>query len=856
MSARAILLRSLAPALALAACGTDPKEPTPDEEVVPDPVPLVAGPPTAGMADAFIDLPVGAPLGGYTERCECFGGNVIRQEDLDNRDSAYTVSFVPSAGIQTRPHASALWLDNGDQAMVMVKTDAIYAYEGVVAALEDRLSAETGMDLQGRVAFGVNHSHAAPANFDKGMTWFLGGDRFNQEVFDRLVDQLAEISLEAYDTRQPAAIGIGQAVDWDPEDRVYSDRRSDNDDIQFFDDIPLGKYKDPNLTVLRVDTAAGDPIGMFYAFGMHGTSLGGSNAMWSSEAPGHTELALMARFDHPMVVGMFQHGGGDASPRGVDREYARLESIGELAADTIYDLWEATPTSSEPFVLETVTHAVPTARDEIRVTRNGTVDWYYAPYDPELVPDEVIFGPDGEVLSPIDEFNTEFGGAFCGDDTPLIPGTSIGSVAFPYESCVDVGTISLIIATFFDLTSAELPLSESLRAQSTASLWSGISVLKPDGSVITDDVLWGFFPGEATAIYTESFRRRAEENLGITTAIPIGYAQDHEGYLLITEDWLAGGYEPNINIWGPLQGEHILEHVLDMAGVWLLTDDVAEPMDPEGLYTNSVYDLEILPPNPPEETPTAGTRVDAVPEYYWTPLMADLAPEVDAAETVRRVQDGVQLMWDGGDPGVDTPVVVLETFDPASGTWSEVTSAAGLPVTDALPDILMAHTPDPLYPWDKPQAHTWWAGWQAVPHSGDRAGLEVGVYRLHVYGKSYDGGATTWPWPATDYEVTGAEFEVVPAELAVSVGTDTVSVTLPAASWGYRLVHLEGNSRGANPVDGLTLTWTLSDLSEVSEAVEVDHIADGWSVLAAAPPADAVSLTVTDAHGNAGSVDL
>ena len=840
--------------ITLAACKDDPSKSSPADPA--DPIPLVAGPPTAGMADAFLDLPVGAPLGGYTERCECFGGNTIRREDLDNRDSAYTLSFVPSAGIQTRPHAAALWLDNGDQGIVMLKTDAIYAYEGVVEALEERLTTETGMDMKGRVTFGVNHSHAAPANFDKGMTWFLGGDRFNQEVFDRLVTQLGDVAMEAYDTRQAAAIGIGQATDWDPDDLVYSDRRGDNDDIQFFDDLPLGKYKDPHLTVLRVDTVSGDPIGMFYAFGMHGTSLGGSNAMWSSEAPGHTEYALMSRFDHPMVVGMFQHGGGDASPRGVDREYARLESIGELAADSIYDLWDATPTSSDPFTLETVTHGIPTARDDIRVTRGGTVDWYYAPFDPEYEPDEQVFGPDGEVLSPLDEFNTEFGGAFCGDDDPLIPGVGIGSDSFPYSSCVDVGTIGLIIASFFDLSEAQLPLSESIRAQATASLWSGITVLKPDGSVIQDDVLWGFFPGETTAIYTESFRRRAEESLGITTAIPIGYAQDHEGYLLITEDWLAGGYEPNINIWGPLQGEYILEHVLDMSGVWLLTDDIAEPMDPDGIYTNSVYDLEILPPNPPEETPTAGEVLDAVPEYFWTPLMDELPLAVDADVEVARVQGGVQLMWTGGDPGVDTPVVVLERFDDASGSWSEVTTNAGLAITDALPDILLAHTPDPLYPWDKVQNHYWWASWQAVPHTGERAALDTGTYRLHVYGKTYDGGATTWPWPSTPYEVTSSEFEVLPAALTVSVDVDTVYVSLDAPAWGYRLVDLDGSSRGANPVSDLTFTWTLSDGSEVDEAVSVDAVEGGRSVVSATPPADATSLTVTDIHGNTGTASL
>lgn len=839
--------------VALSGCKTDPDKSPGSSE---DPIPLVAGSPTAGMADAFLELPVGVPLGGYTERCECFGGNGIRQDALDNRDSAYVVTFVPSAGIQTRPHAAALWLDNGDQAMVMLKTDAIYAYEGVVEALEERLTSETGMDLRGRVAFGVNHSHAAPANFDKGLTWFLGGDRFNQEVFDRLVQQLGDVAMDAYNTRVPAAIGIGQAQEWDPTDQVYSDRRGDNDTLGLYDHIPDGPYKDPNLTVLRVDTASGDPIGMFYAFGMHGTALGGDNAMASSEAPGHTETALLSRFDHPMVVGMFQHGGGDASPRGVDREYARLESVGELAADTIYELWQNTPTSSAPFTLETVTHGIPTARDDIKVTRGGTVDWYYKPYEEDYEPDEEVFGPDGELLTPLDEFNAEFGGAFCGDEDPLIPGIDIGSDTFPYSSCVDVGTIGLIIASFFDLPEVELPLSESVRAQATASLWGPISVRRPDGSVVEDDVLWGFFPGETTALYSETFRVRAESDLGITTAIPIGYAQDHEGYLLITEDWLSGGYEATINIWGPLQGEYILEHVLDMAGVWLLTDDIAEPMDPDGEFENSVYNLEVLPPNPPEETPTAGERVDEVPEYFWTPLQDVLTTAIDAEPTVRRVQDGVQLMWTGGDPGVDTPVVVLERYDADSDSWNEVTTSSGMPVTDALADILLVHTPDPLYPWDRAQNHYWWAVWQAASHGGAREGLEAGRYRLHVFGKTYSGGGTEWPWPADDYEVIGTEFDLVAADLAIEVEEDTVRVSLPAPAWGYRLIHLEGNSRGANPVDDLTFSWTLSDGTVSDEAVTVESVDGGWSVVSTTAPADATSLTVTDIYGNTGTVAL
>src|SRR6185503_21391475 len=128
--------------------------------------------------------------------------------------------------------------------------------------------------------------HSAPANFDQGLTWYLGGDVFNREVYERDVASMEKVALEAWDKLQPAAIGVGQMKNWDPNDRVYSDRRGENNSRMFFDDIPPGDYKDPYLTVLRVDTAGGDPIGMFFAFAMHGTVMGEDNQLWSAETSG------------------------------------------------------------------------------------------------------------------------------------------------------------------------------------------------------------------------------------------------------------------------------------------------------------------------------------------------------------------------------------------------------------------------------------------------------------------------------------------------------------------------------------------------------------------------------------------
>ena len=809
-----------------------------------------AGAPVAGMAEGYADFPVGVPLGGYTGRCRCFGN----EGRYDARRTAYHYAFTPSVGVQTQPKIVALWLDNGIENLVLIKTDAIYVFERFVKELEGRLSAATGRDMVGRVVITANHSHSAPANFDQGLTWYLGGDKFNREVFERDVASMEKVAIEAYERRQPAKIGVGQAKDWDPQGRVYHDRRGENDGRQFFADIPAGSYKDPYLTVLRVDTVDDEPIGMLFAFGMHGTIAGSENQLWSVEAGGHVEAAVEEQFEKPVVVGFMQHGGGDASPSGVDDLFARMESVGVFAADAIYDLWENTPTSDEPIRLETVTRSLDTSRDNIRVHRDYGI-LQYSPYDSAAKPDDLVYDDQQRVLTPIDELNTPNGGAFCGSENPPVPGASVGSKVFPYSSCLEVGTVSDFIGAFFQLSNIEKPLPESLRAKTTASRLGPLPIREPSGAVVEDDVLMAFFPGETTSVYTEQFRRRAEAELSMTHTIPIGYAQDHQGYLLTPEDWLLGGYEPNINVWGPLQGEHIMEGLLSSASEVLTTAELEPGLPPEQ-NPDPVYPDAPLPTVAPDVTADAGTALTTLPSYVLIPLPG-LAPQLVPPTQVRRVQDVVQFLWEGGDPAVDLPLVYLEMQD-GGGSWQQVLTAAGRPVSSPMHDILLATTPNPLTPATAAQRHYWWLGWQAVPHMFDRAGLPAGQYRFHIYGHKYAGGATTWPWPSTTYELTSPAFEVVPAEIRLTLDGQLLAGSIDGPAQGFRLIDVDGNSKGANPVREATITVVRGDGSHVEVTPSTAQVAGGRSLwtLDAAALDGATRIEVVDSYGNTGRLDL
>jgi neutral ceramidase len=457
------------------------------------------------------------------------------------------------------------------------------------------------------------------------------------------------------------------------------------------------------------------------------------------------------------------------------------------------------------------------------------------------VPDNEVYAADGSILSPIDEFNVPYGAAFCGESPAYLPGFA-PAAAFPYAQCVNVVQMTGLIKSFFDLTDeqAALPLRNTEKATVTATRIGPVPIAEPDGTTTTDDVLLGFFPGEPTSMYTEQFHRRAASELGYAHSIAVGYAQDHEGYLLIPEDWLQGGYEADINLWGPLQGEHLMEQLLTLAKERLTTERI-EPQDPCDAYPATEYVSDggwELPRLPPDLTPEAGTALEAAPDGLWSPLYT-------------RVQGLAEFAWHGGDPAVDYPVVTLQRQE--DGAWVDVTTPSGRPVALG-PEILLSYTPDPLAPPEVLQTHAWLATWQAVGSDEDRAGLPLGWYRLHVEGETWDGGDTTWPWSTSTYTVDSPPFQLEAGRLDVFPDGDGFVVRLPTPARGYRLVDLDGEVRGTYPVPDDLVTLTLVHADGTTETREVQGTrAHGATRVPLVLAPDVTEVRAADRHGNAGT---
>ncbi|HMV68626.1 MAG TPA: neutral/alkaline non-lysosomal ceramidase N-terminal domain-containing protein, partial [Myxococcota bacterium] len=824
-------------ALALAGCqgsGSDDGTDYPD---------LVAGAPVVGAAEGTLKLPLGTPLSGFTARCGCFGG-FSRQDD---RDSAYTSDFVESTGVHVRPTIKVIWVTNGDEHLVMTKTDTIYSFDGLVDAITARLEERTGLTLQGRVTHSGNHNHSSFGDFSDHIGFYLGSDKFNREVFERFADQVADVAMEAWDGRRPASIGMGWAKDWDPDDKVYSDRRGDNDGLVVWPDMGEEQWrKDPYMHVVRFDDAeTADPLAVLLAWGMHPYVFGEDMSMATGDATALVETEVAESFDSKVVAMFLQTGAGDASVRGSDDGWARMETVGVYARDAVLDLWSSIETSSAPITLEAISRSTPMNLNRVRVTRNGAVNWYYPPFNPDREADDVVYDEDGQIITPLDEFNTDYGAAFCGSGDFDFPVGGMPTDAPEYTSCMNITLLMGLIKGFFELTDEDV----TLPLQGMKQVYTGLARLGPlpvvyaDGTRATEDTLWGFFPGEPLHMFTEQWRRRALAELGYRNAVAFGYSMDHEGYLAIPEDWLQGGYEPDISFWGPLGAEYIMESALHDAEDILGTDQ-KEGHDPSRGVER--YAERPLPTLQPDLTPTAGTALTmaTVPAYYWIPDGFEL--DLDIPERVKRVQGVIQVGWQGGDPGVDDPRVTLER-EVAADRWEPVRSHAGREINDDYHDFGIGWTPDPLYPAEAEQTHYWWATWQAVSHVQDRPGLPLGRYRLHIQGKRYTGGNTTWPWTNTEgYELYSQAFEVVPADVTVSEGDGGFWLSLVGPGDGFRMIDIDGRSKGDNPLRGeLVVTWE-TDAGTHEQRVDAGVPSGGRSWLAA-PAGEVVSrVTVSD----------
>jgi neutral ceramidase len=397
----------------------------------------------------------------------------------------------------------------------------------------------------------------------------------------------------------------------------------------------------------------------------------------------------------------------------------------------------------------------------------------------------------------------------------------------PYHSCAQIPQALSIFEALLDMPMEEPPVCASTRTT--------VSALR------LGDWLLATAPGEATVLWAQRLRELSP--VAPDKTIVLGYAQGHVGYLLTAEDWLLGGFEPTINLWGPLEGEYIVEQAAAVMALAVTPDrEDAAAGGVDRLAAPVIVDDDL---SPPDATPTAGTVPEAVPPELFT--RSGVVPATaQPAATVARL-DTARFVWIGEDPATGTPSVRLE--QELDGAFVPVTRRSGRVVEDF--DLLLTWTPTPLTDADAPRTHYWALEWQAVAWLGlggdlaERASAPVGRYRFFVEG--------------TGYTLASAPFEVTPGALAVTATPGGGALALTVASQvgedGWRLLTDAGLSNRAIPLPASAgpITVTLQLASGGTQQVGDVAVADGLATVPVPPGETVTAATVTDQFGNVGT---
>lgn len=803
----------------------------------------------AGFASGHLELPIGTPMGGYGARTTVLGGKGASIA-VDGRVARFATRFIPSVGTHDVPRVDALALEAGGESLIVLRTDALLITETVVFAIERAIAKDGSM--RGRVILAASHTHSGWSNWIPSLALVPGIDSPRKDLFDKVVAVHADVARAAIAQLAPARIGFAVDPTADPKNEISHDRRTENDDILGPDGNTAGQDKDHAVWALRVDRSDGSPLAALLAFPIHGTRGGEHNPLVSSDAPGAIQRSLSQRLGYPVLH--LQGAAGDVSPGGPTGRTAcpdsrrcldapNLEVVGAMAADMFEGLIAGIQTHDK-LALEVVTRSFYVGRAGIVTRPDGRELYYPPPGDYEA--DRILFDESGIIASPLDEFNAPHGAALCGKlgggSLMPLPGT-VGLGA--YASCNDVERLAPSIAALYDLPSVKTPVCDTTRATSSAVRFDTGS-----GSPL----LLLSVPGEPTAPFAAYLRNRSPA--GPDRTLLLGYAQDHVGYVLTAEDWLAGGYEPSINIWGPLEGEMVLDGILEGAELaW-----TPEREDPErGTSRFTEFPFPELPAVVPVVTSDHGTVPTQAPATLFLPDVTSPLAGAQPDALVPRATGVAHFVWLGGDPAVDFPHVIVER-ETSGGVFEPVRDSRGEAASSAGGAVVLTYTPDPVNA-QAPAHHYYVATWQTVPPDTLSMNapalpysLPLGHYRLSVSGRARASTGTV------GYVVSSQTFEVVAASLTTAKATraaGNISITaLLGNAPGMRALRV-GSSDQNVPLLG---PWnvTVAFATGPSKTMKVTPTPEGQGDLAlnAGDAATAINLEVRDSAGNGGVIPV
>ena len=222
----------------------------------------------------------------------------------------------PATGVHDSLFASVVAVRVGDQEVVLVATDALIVTRDMATGVVEQL--RNTLDLErDQILFSATHTHSGPGAWGKGFLAEQFAGRYNPEVLQWMIHQIATAIRRAHEDLTPATFGHGEFT----APALVRNRL-------------VGKkgWIDDGFSYAVFRQADGD-YAILGSYAAHATVLPAGNMLFSADYCGYWRRAIERSL--PGMALFFAGGVGSHAPRGEGKQFERARYIGESLADSL-----------------------------------------------------------------------------------------------------------------------------------------------------------------------------------------------------------------------------------------------------------------------------------------------------------------------------------------------------------------------------------------------------------------------------------------------------------------------------------------------------------------------------------------
>ena len=253
--------------------------------------------------------------------------------------SGYAARKEGHKGIHDSLYVRAIVLSDGAARAAIVTADLIGFSHGFWNTVSERIVSEAKIPRENIMIAGTHtHSAPSPGTYEPAIDPDSRQGRYIRRVQDTMVDAVRQ----AQQQMQPARIGAANG-----RANVNLNRRAVAGDGSLWLGVDPDGPADKTVAVLKIETAAGEPLAIFANYGVHGTGMGQDSYLISADVPGASSRYVEQRFKDKLVAVWTSGAAGDLCPI-YDRSPSRfngIDAIGRILGEEILRTAEKIKTS-------------------------------------------------------------------------------------------------------------------------------------------------------------------------------------------------------------------------------------------------------------------------------------------------------------------------------------------------------------------------------------------------------------------------------------------------------------------------------------------------------------------------------